>query len=59
MKSHDMFGDLGVSFRPVTKDKTENPLGCGDFQNLSSIRLDGSISKFSQWETTVLHYENE
>eukprot|EP00571_Detonula_confervacea_P001836 CAMPEP_0172317276 /NCGR_PEP_ID=MMETSP1058-20130122/31129_1 /TAXON_ID=83371 /ORGANISM="Detonula confervacea, Strain CCMP 353" /LENGTH=673 /DNA_ID=CAMNT_0013031797 /DNA_START=8 /DNA_END=2029 /DNA_ORIENTATION=+ len=66
MRSHELFGKLRVTFRPVTKGhQEEEPLGCEDVDNLHnetlipSLILGGSIPKFSLWETAVFPFKLE
>jgi len=53
MMSHAMFGNLKVSFQTVTKGSTSPPLGCNESLLLPSLELDGSLPKYSLWETTA------
>ena len=54
MKSHDTFGDLRVTFRPVI-DTATTILSCGDIakSSLPSLVLSGKLDQFTLWDTVV------
>lgn len=73
MRSHEKFGNLRVTFQTVSKkdlEKSSPPplsIGCNDIDKfkenddgttlIPSLELDGSLLKFSLWETAVFPKE--